>query len=314
MALYSTQLGISQENPQMLRKTLAILMCTAFSLSLDAQPHTSPTASTLSAAQIVDKNVATRGGLQAWRAVEALTLTGKMGVGGNRRAALSVPMPEKRKGDMSLQGVQRPVEEVQLPFVMDLARPHKQRFELVFNGQTAIQVYDGTHGWKLRPFLNRRDVEPFTSEEMKIASSQDDIGGPLVDYQAKNSTIELVGTEQVDGRSTYKVKVTTKDGNSKHVWIDTQTFLETKIEGQPRRLDATNHPVEVYFRDYRQVSGLMIPFVLETHVLPVTKTATGLRDTPVPVEKITVEKVVVNPKFDASVFAKPEATVAQKTK
>jgi hypothetical protein len=110
------------------------------------------------------------------------------------------------------------------------------------------------------------------------------------------------------------VKLTTKDGNSKHVWIDTQTFLETKIEGQPRRLDGTYHPVEVYFRDYRQVSGLMIPFVLETHVLPVTKTATGLRDTPVPVEKITLEKVVVNPKFDDSVFAKPEVTVAQKTK
>ena len=298
----------------MLRKTLAILICTACSLSLDAQPRTYPTVSTLSAAQIVDKNVATRGGLPAWRAVEALTLTGKMGVGGNRRAALSVPIPEKRNGE-NLQGVhQRPVDEVQLPFVMDLARPHKQRFELVFNGQTAIQVYDGTHGWKLRPFLNRRDVEPFTSEEMKIASSQDDLGGPLVDYQAKNTQIELVGTEQVEGRSAYKIKLTTKDGNSKHVWIDTQTFLETKIEGQPRRLDGTYHPVEVYFRDYRQVSGLMIPFVLETHVLPVTKTATGLRDTPVPVEKITVEKVVLNPKFDASVFAKPDATIAQKTK
>jgi hypothetical protein len=269
----------------------------------------------LSAAQIVEKNVATRGGLQAWRAVEALTLTGKMGVGGNRRATLSLPMQARPEVKGPLQGVnQRPVDEVQLPFVMDLARPHKQRFELVFNGQTAIQVYDGTHGWKLRPFLNRRDVEPFTSEEMKIASSQDDIGGPLVDYQARNTTIELVGTEQVEGRSAYKVKLTTKDGNSKHVWIDTQTFLETKIEGQPRRLDGTDHPVEVYFRDYRQVSGLMIPFVLETHVLPVAKTATGLRDTPVPVEKITVEKVVVNPKFDASVFAKPEATVAQKTK
>lgn len=295
----------------MLRKTLTILICTAFSLSLDAQPRTSPTAPTLSAAQIVEKNVATRGGLQAWRAVEALTLTGKMGVGGNRRAALSIPIPEKRSGEMSLQGVpQRSVDEVELPFVMDLARPHKQRFELVFNGQTAIQVYDGTHGWKLRPFLNRRDVEPFTSEEMKIASSQDDIGGPLVDYQAKDTQIELVGTEQVEGRSTYKVKLTTKDGSSKHVWIDTQTFLETKIEGQPRRLDGTYHPVEVYFRDYRQVGGLLIPFVLETHVLPVTRTATGLRDTPVPVEKITVEKVVVNPKFDASVFAKPVAVAA----
>jgi hypothetical protein len=98
------------------------------------------------------------------------------------------------------------------------------------------------------------------------------------------------------------------------VWIDAQTFLETKIEGQPRRLDGTNHPVEVYYRDYRQVSGVMIPFVLETHVLPVTATATGFRDTPVPVEKITLEKAVVNPKFDDSVFAKPEVTVAQKTK
>ena len=297
----------------MLRKTLTILIGTAFSLSLNAQTRTSVPA--LSAAQIVEKNVAARGGLQAWRAVESMTLTGKMGAGGNKRATLSLPMQVRPNAEGPLQGVrQRPVDEVQLPFVMDLARPHKQRFELVFNGQTAIQVYDGTHGWKLRPFLNRNDVEPFTSEEMKIASSQDDLGGPLVDYQAKGTKIELVGTEKVEDRNTYKVRLTTKDGNSRLVWIDTQNFLETKIEGQPRRLDGTNHPVEVYYRDYRQVSGLMIPFVLETHVLPVTVTATGLRDTPVPVEKITLEKVVVNPKFGDSVFAKPEVTVAQKTK
>lgn len=51
----------------------------------------------------------------------------------------------------------------------------------------------------------------------------------------------------------------------------------------------------------------MIPFVLETRVLPVTTTATGLRDTPVPVEKISLEKVEVNPKLDPSTFAKPTA-------
>jgi hypothetical protein len=140
---------------------------------------------------------------------------------------------------------------------------------------------------------------------MKIASAQPDLDCPLVDYAAKGTKIELVGTEEVEGRKTYKVELTTKDGNSKNVWIDTQTFLETKIEGEPRRLDGTYHPMEVYFRDYRQVSGLMIPFVLETHVLPVAKTATGLRDTPVPVEKITVEKVEVNPKLDSSAFTKP---------
>jgi hypothetical protein len=184
--------------------------------------------------------------------------------------------------------------------VIDLARPRKARVELQFKGQTAIQVYDGANGWKLRPFLNPREVEPFTPEEMKIASAQPDLDGPLVDYAAKGTKIELVGTEEVEGRKTYKVELTTKDGNSKNVWIDRQTFLETKIEGEPRRLDGTYHPMKVYSRDYRQVSGLMIPFVLETHVLPVAKTATGLRDTPVPVEKISVEKVEVNPKLDSS--------------
>ncbi|PYT71448.1 MAG: hypothetical protein DMG39_13040 [Acidobacteria bacterium] len=65
--------------------------------------------------------------------------------------------------------------------------------------------------------------------------------------------------EKVENRNTYKLKLTTSQGVSTHVWIDAQTFLETKIEGEPRRLDGTYHPVEVYFRDYRQVSGLLLP-------------------------------------------------------
>lgn len=46
------------------------------------------------------------------------------------------------------------------------------RMELQFNGQTAILVFDGANGWKLRPFLNRREVEPYSREEMKASSLQ----------------------------------------------------------------------------------------------------------------------------------------------
>jgi hypothetical protein len=97
-----------------------------------------------------------------------------------------------------------------------------------------------------------------------------------------------------------------KSGQTQNIWIDAETFLETKIEGQPRRLDGTLHPVEVYYRDYRPVSGLQIPFVIETHVLAVSQTAMHLRDTPVPPEQMVFEKIVVNPKLDASLFARPE--------
>jgi len=268
-----------------------------------------PAKANLSAAEVITKNVAARGGLEAWRAVQTMSLSGKTGAGGNQRATLQVPTQGQitavtRKTEQSPLPSRR-VEEVYLPFLMELARPHKMRFELQFAGQTALQVYDGVNGWKLRPYLNRLEVETYTADEMKVASIQSELDGPLVDYAAKGTRVESDGIEKVEGRDTYKLKLTLKSGEVTHVWVDAQTFLETKIEGQPRRLDGVYHPVEVYYRDYRNVNGLEIPFVLETRVVPVTKNAIGLRDTPVPPERTLIEKVVINPGFDAGLFSKP---------
>lgn len=295
----------------MFRKSVGICISLALASSLAAAADASQSGAKLSAADIVDKNVAARGGLQAWRAVQTMSLSGKLGAGGNQRATLQVPVSgKKRSASESAIASPRPAEEVQLPFVMEVKRPRKMRFELQFNGATAIQVYDGANGWKLRPFLNRNVVEPYTADELKMSSMQADLDGPLVDYAAKGTKIELVGMEKVEDRDTYKLKLTMKNGSAIHVWIDAQTFLEAKIEGQPRRLDGTDHPVEVYFRDYRPVDGLQIPYVLETRVLPVAHTALGFRDTPVPPEKTFIEKVVVNPKLDESLFSKPEIGIA----
>ena len=294
----------------MFRNVLVIGSSLGFAVSLAGADNAS-SLPTLSATQIVDKNVAARGGLDAWRAVKTMSLAGKLGAGGNQRATLQAPTSAPtqvvgRKGGQPMLP-SRPVEEVQLPFLMELARPRKMRFELQFAGQTALQVYDGAHGWKLRPFLNRHVVEPYTEDELKVSSAQADLDGPLVDYAAKGTRIELARTERVEGRDTYKIKMTMQSGQVLHVWIDALSFLEAKIEGQPRRLDGTDHPVEVYFRDYRQVDGLEIPFILETKVLPVAKNALGLRDVPVPPERISMDKVVINPKFDEALFSKPEA-------
>jgi hypothetical protein len=155
------------------------------------------------------------------------------------------------------------------------------------------------------------EVEPYTAE-LKMASMQPGLDGLLVDYAAKGSRIELDGVEKVEGRDTYKLKVIDKNQQALHVWVDAKTFLESKVEGQPRRLDGTDHAVVVYYRDYRPVDGLRIAF--ETRVLPVTKTVLGLRDVPVPPEKIIIDKVVVNPKVHAKPFSKPETTVAQNVK
>lgn len=275
----------------------------------------------LTAAQIVNKNVTARGGLKAWRAVETLMESGKMGAGGDNRQTQAAQLPGlKRPGkDVApLPASPRLKEEAQLPFTLKLERPRKLRLELEFNGKTAIQVYDGTNGWKVRPYLNRMEVENYTDDELQKSALQADLDGPLVDYVAKDTKVELEGTEKLEDHDTYRLKLTMKNGHSVHVWIDAKTFLETKIEGAPRRLDGLEHPVEIYFSDYRTVDGLQIPFLLETKVLPLT--AQGKRGHPVPgsapypVEKIVIEKVQVNPKLDAALFSKPAIETATASK
>jgi hypothetical protein len=251
---------------------------------------TNANAPKLTAAEIVNKNVAARGGLSAWRAVQRLQLKGKMEAGGNRREALVIPTAKK-----GMQAApQRPIEQVQLPFVMELERGRKKRVEIQFNGQTAVQVYNGTQGWKLRPFLNRHEVENYTAEETKSASSDADLDGLLIDYAAKGETLELAGVEPVEGHNAYKLKVIDKNGYARHVWVDAGNFLEVKVEGIPRRLDGKYHPVATYLRDYRSVNGLMMPYLEETVV-------EGVKDR----ERIVIEEIVSNPKLDDSRFAIP---------
>jgi len=98
----------------------------------------------------------------------------------------------------------------------------------------------------------------------------------------------------VDGKAAYKLKLTLKNGHVVHEWVDAQSFLEVKLEGTPRRLDGKTHAVAVYMRDYHNVSGLQIPYLIETTVQGVERT-----------EKIIIEKATVNPHLDDSRFAKP---------
>ena len=270
----------------------------------------------LTADQIVSKNVAARGGLKAWRAVQTLTESGKMGAGGDQREPQAGVPGLKRPGKQNMQMASSPrlAREAQLPFTLEMERPRRMRLELQFKGQTAVQVYDGTNGWKVRPFLNRMEVEGYTEDELHKAALQSELDGPLVDFEAKGTKIELEGTEKVEDHDTYRLKVTMKDGHSMHIWIDAKTFLETKVEGTPRRLDGVEHPVQVYYRDYRSVDGLQVPFLLETKVLPAPTVAKAVRQANFPVEKIVIEKVVVNPKLDAAQFTKPVIETASLAK
>jgi outer membrane lipoprotein-sorting protein len=258
----------------MMKRRLFVACCATALAASAAWGAEGPPLAKLSAAQIVEKNAAARGGLTAWRAVEAITMSGELDAGGKK--------------------------ETKLPFVLSLQRPHRSRLEIRFQDQTAVQVWDGTQGWKLRPYLNRNDVEPYTPAEAKSAASWDELDGPLIDHARKGTRVELAGTENVEGKPAYKLALTAKDGTKRNLWVDGQSFLEVKIDGEPRRLDGRMHKVAIYYRDYKSVSGLQVPHMLETVVAGVKSS-----------HKMTIEKVALNPKIDAMAFAKPQVALAK---
>jgi outer membrane lipoprotein-sorting protein len=254
----------------MVRKTkvtclflVACVSCALISVASNAAAQAVPTVG-----QIIEKNIAARGGMKAWHDIQTMTMTGKLDAGSKL--------------------------DVQLPFVMKLKRSRMSRLELDVAGKTAIQVYDGTNGWKVRPFLGRLEVEPFTQAEMESVAEQQLLDGYLINHEAKGINVDLLGSEPVEGRDAYKLRLTMKNGDARNLWVDAQSFLEVKMEGTPRKLDRKMHNVEVYYRDYKKVSGLMIPFVIETVVEKVQ-----------PSRKMKIDTVALNPKFDDDAFAKP---------
>jgi outer membrane lipoprotein-sorting protein len=262
----------------------------------------------LSAAQIADKHVAARGGLQAWRAVQTLSVSGKLDAGSGdsveRSARLAregmgarVKRAERAAAADSVKAAA--AQQVQLPFRLEMKRPRKSRLEIDFAGKTAVQVYDGQNGWKLRPYLNRDDVEPFSEDEAKSEATKADLEGSLIDYAAKGTQVALEGMDPVEGHPAYKLKLTMKNGDVQHIWIDAQSFLDVKVEGVPRRMDGKMRSVWIYQREFRSVQGLTVPYLYETAVESDPHT-----------HRMVIESVAVNRTLDDARFAKPQVLVA----
>jgi outer membrane lipoprotein-sorting protein len=288
-----------------------ILFCVVATTSFAAvtAPGAKPSAPALppvGASQLVEKNVAARGGLAAWQSIKSISFTGSLDAGKVRpddglNPASTERLIEKttrsskigQAPEQTLQPVD-PGKLVTLPYTLILQRPNKQRIEIKFKDETLVQTYDGEHGWKLQPYLNRGGALPFSKDEMKTAKDFPSLDGPLIDYAAKGTKISADGTELVDSRPAYRLKLTLKDGSVRRIWLDAGTFLDVQVDGT-RRLNG--HDVTTYTaqRDFRTVSGVQVPYEMET------RTA-GLTDR----EKIRVDKVAVNPVLDASLFAKPQ--------
>jgi len=188
------------------------------------------------------------------------------------------------------------IEDVQAPFVVELARPDRMRTEFVVQGQTGVRAFDGEHAWARLP-LPGEPAKPMSAEEAVDARAQADVDmSPLVDAAAKGFAIELAGKDRLPSGEAWRLLVRGREGPPRSLYVDARSHLVVQtldtrsVDGQP-----VEFVTEV--SDYRPVSGLMFPYRIEV----------GPKGKPER-QRLLIQRVEINPVIDPGRFAMPRAS------
>ena len=184
---------------------------------------------------LVAKNTEAKGGAQALGAVTSLKLQGKIVVNDGK---------------------------LELGYLLVKKRPGAVREETTLQGMTRIDAFDGTEGWKISPFQGLKDPEKVSADDAKELIEDAEIDGPLINWKEKGSTVEYLGTEDMEGTMAHKLRVVRKNGDINYVYLDPDAFLEIRIITQ-RLENGARVESETDLGDYEKINGVYFPFSLE---------------------------------------------------
>jgi outer membrane lipoprotein-sorting protein len=210
--------------------------------------------------ELVARNVKAKGGMDKLRSVQTVKQTGRV----------------------SMQGFEAKQ-------VIYAKRPNLLRQELNMGGQLVIMAFDGRTPWMINPHLGAVAPITMSGPPADMIRDQSSFDGPLIDYKEKGSLLDLVGLETLGDRKVHHLKLTDKNRQVQHVYLDAETGLEVKLVSQ----NEIGQSFEQELSDYRDVEGVQIPFSIRTF-------ANGVQQ-----GQIVVEKVEFNVKIDDTIFRMP---------
>src|SRR6476661_3829831 len=251
-----------------LRLVISLTIAALSTPTIFAQGTNQPTVD-----ELVAKNMEAKGGATALNSLQTLRSTGKLLV---------------QEG------------QIELGYLQVKKRPDEVRTEASLQGIMQIEAYDGKDGWKVSPFSGRRDPERMSVDDVKALVEDTEIDGALADWKTKGSTVEYLGTEDVDGTPAHKLKVVRKNGDVSFVYLDPDHFLEIRIVTQRVRQGA-HEEVETDLGDYEKADGVFVPTSIEVG-------RKGASDK----QMVVIDKVEANVPVDDTIFHFPgQITVPQ---
>lgn len=191
--------------------------------------------------ELVDKHIAARGGYDKLKAINTLKIT---------------------------RIIATPFTSVQV--VIYKKRPDLIRWEQTVKGQTTAvpRAINAAGAWDVGP-QGQVAIRP-EALAMEGREIDGDFDGLLVDWKQKGHTVTFEGRDKVGTADAYKLKVTTKGGTVREVYLDATTFLEAQVVGRarvpavdPRTKAHRFNDTTLVFSDYRDVQGVKFPFSID---------------------------------------------------
>lgn len=171
--------------------------------------------------EIINKHVTAMGGVEKLSALKTL----------------------KMEGNMSTQGIE---------FPLTITKKHLtgMRLDMEIMGTANYQLANTTKGWVFMPIAQQAEPKEMDAEQHKSVQTQFDVQGSLLNYKEKGYTVEYLGSEKLDGKDAYKLKVV-KNGNNVFYFIDAASnFIvktATKVNAAGQEMD-----IETKFSDFKQ--------------------------------------------------------------
>ena len=199
---------------------------------------------------------------------------------------------DKWKAIQSMRITARIVTQgIELPMTMVTKRPNLMRQDMTFQGVSIVQAFDGTQAWGINPMMGSSDPQEIPGPTADALRDQADFDGALVDYKAKGSVVELVGIEDLDGKKVHHLKLTNKNKQVQHYYLDATTGLESKVVVEAD-MGAGPMTIETILSDYQTIDGIAVPMSIRQNA-PTGQVA------------ITVDKVEFDVALDDALFKLP---------
>jgi hypothetical protein len=185
------------------------------------------------------------------------------------------------------------VQGLNIPFVAYNAKPNLSYQSGEFQGQKFIEAYDGKVAWSQNPFAGIAKPTQKNEEETREAAKEN-FEDELIDFATKGHTLELNGTEEMDGVKCHKITMKRKQGDEKIYFFDTESGVPVCVRSYAQTGQMKGMAIDSYMSDYKEVGGLMIPHTIEQK----TNGQTFMT--------IKADKYELNAAIDKKVFSIPE--------